>query len=239
MAKPFLSANWKNLLMINYEVDASLLAPHVPEHCELDLFQGQALVSLVAFQFLNTRVMGFRIPWHVNFPEINLRFYLRRIADGEVRRGVAFLSEIVPRRAISLVANTLYNEHYKTRKMSQRVRVSDDVIRAEYTFIERGKMQRITSEAGIQARELKSGSLEDFITEHYYGYTKGRRTVEYRVEHPAWRTYPLQKFRADVDFAAAYGDKWGFLTGRQPHSALFAEGSEVKVYPAGKLKRHG
>ena len=221
--------------MANYEVDPGLLQPLVPAGTELDLYQGRALVSLVAFQFLNTRVKGFRIPWHVNFPEINLRFYLKRAVSDENRRGVAFIREIVPRRAITLVANTLFNENYVTRKMGQRVRVSGDSLKAEYTFAEKGREQKISCVTGITPQALKPGSLEEFITEHYYGYTKGRRTLEYRVEHPQWRTLQIHDYTVAVDFGLAYGAGWSKLTGMRPHSVLFAEGSEVSVYSAGKI----
>lgn len=236
MAQPFLSAKWKNLFMVNYEVDRDLLTPLVPLHTELDIFDGKALVSLVAFQFLQTRVKGFRIPWHVNFPEINLRFYLKRTVEGEVRRGVSFIKEIVPRHAITFVANTLFNEHYITRRMTQRVAVGDQ-LKAEYTFQEKGRTQCMACIAAIRAHDIKPGSMEDFITEHYYGYNggKGRKTLEYRVEHPSWRTYPVQSYSLDVDFAATYGTRWAFLKEAKPHSVLLAEGSEIKVYGATKL----
>ncbi|MBN8219586.1 MAG: DUF2071 domain-containing protein [Spirochaetes bacterium] len=240
MAKPSLTARWKNLFMVNYEVDAALLAPLVPKHCELDTFEGKHLVSLVAFQFLQTRVKGFRIPWHVNFPEINLRLYLKRTIQGETRRGVAFIKEIVPKRAITFVANTLFNEHYITRRMTQRVAVSDQ-IKAEYTFEEKGQTQRLTCFAAVRPHDIKPGSIEDFITEHYYGYNggAGRKTLEYQVEHPSWRTYPIQAYTLDVDFAATYGETWGFLKDQKPHSVLLAEGSEVKVYGATKVEGDG
>lgn len=237
MKRPFLTAKWQNLFMANYEVAPSLLEDFVPVGTELDLFQGKALVSLVAFQFQQTRVKGFKIPWHVNFPEINLRFYLKRTHEGELRRGVAFIREIVPRHAITLVANLLFNENYATRKMSERVRLADEQLKATYTFAEKGRTQTISAMSGIYPQNLKPGSLEDFITEHYYGYTggKGQRTMEYRVEHPSWRTYALQDYRIDVDFGAVYGDAWSRLTGMKPHSVLLAEGSEVSVYAGEKL----
>ncbi len=235
--KPFLTARWQNLFMANYEVSPALLERFVPAETELDLFQGRALVSLVAFQFMQTRVKGFKIPWHVNFPEINLRFYLKRSHEGELRRGVAFIREIVPRHAITLVANLLFNENYATRKMSQRVRVADDTLKAEYTFVERGRTQTISAVTGIHPQNLKAGSLEDFITEHYYGYTggKGQRTIEYRVEHPSWRTFALQDYRIDLDFGAVYGEAWSRITGMKPHSVLMAEGSDVNLYSGQKL----
>lgn len=225
--------------MANYEVAPDKLAPFVPRHTELDLFQDRALVSLVAFQFLGTRVKGFRIPGHVNFPEINLRFYLKRIVNGETRRGVAFIREIVPRRAISLVANLLFNEKYITRKMDQRVRVGDDQLKAEYSFINKGQKQMLSCVTGIHPQALKAGSLEEFITEHYFGYTQGKRTNEYRVEHPPWRTLQVQDYKIDIDFAAVYGETWKNFTGMKPHSVLFAEGSEVSVYGAEKIQGDG
>lgn len=220
--------------MANYEVDPSILAPLVPKHTELDLFGGKCLVSLVAFQFRNTHVKGFRIPWHVNFPEINLRFYLKRTHENKLRRGVSFIAEIVPRHAITLVANTLFNENYKTRRMSERVMVSD-LMKAEYKFVEKGHTQTLACSADTEPRILKPGSLEEFITEHYYGYTKGKHTLEYQVEHPQWRTFQVRDYKIDVDFASVYGDEWGFLKGRVPHSVLLAEGSAVNVYAAQKL----
>ena len=240
MSKPFVTARWKNLFMVNYEVDPALLTPFVPQHCELDTFEGRHLVSLVAFQFLQTRVKGFKIPWHVNFPEINLRLYLKRSVNGESRRGVAFIKEIVPKRAITFVANTLFHEHYITRRMSHRVSVGDQ-IKAEYTFDENRQAQRMTCFAALRPHDIKTGSMEDFITEHYYGYNggAGRKTLEYRVEHPSWRTYPIQAYTLDVDFAVTYGATWGFLKDQKPHSVLLAEGSEVKVYGATKVDAHG
>lgn len=237
MKRPFLTAKWQNLFMANYEVAPSLLEKFVPAGTELDLFQGKALVSLVAFQFQQTRVKGFKVPWHVNFPEINLRFYLKRVHEGELRRGVAFIREIVPRHAITLVANLLFNENYVTRKMAERVRVADNQLKAVYTFVEKGRTQTISAVSGIYPQNLKPGSLEDFITEHYYGYTggQGQRTIEYRVEHPSWRTYTLQDYRVDVDFGAVYGEAWLRLTGMKPHSVLLAEGSDVSVYAGEKL----
>lgn len=244
MVKPFLSAKWKNLFMVNYAVDPQLLAPFIPEHCELDIFEGQALVSLVAFQFLDTRVKGFRIPGHVNFPEINLRLYVKRRVSAnsdELRRGVVFIREIVPRAAITLVANTLFNEHYITRKMAQRVTVRDDELRAEYSYQEKGRTQRLSCHAGIHPQAIQPGSMEDFITEHYYGYNggRGRGTREYRVEHPSWRTFAVQAYAVDIDFAATYGGEWAFLQEQKPHSVLLAEGSWVKVYGAEKVTANG
>ena len=100
-ASPFLTARWVDLAMVNYEVDPALVRALVPAGTELDLWSGRCLVSVVGFQFLETRVLGLALPFHRNFEEVNLRFYVRRTVGDEARRGVVFVKEIVPRRAIA------------------------------------------------------------------------------------------------------------------------------------------
>ena len=102
--KKFLTAKWHDLIMVNYEVDPKLLEPRVPLGTELDLQDGKCFVSLVGFMFLDTRVMEFLVPFHVNFEEVNLRFYVKRETEDELRRGVVFIKEIVPKSAIAAVA---------------------------------------------------------------------------------------------------------------------------------------
>src|SRR5688572_6934416 len=111
----FLKAEWRKLIMFNYAVDPALLKPYVPPHTQLDLWNDTCYVSLVGFMFLNTRVKGIKIPFHINFEEINLRFYVK-YDDPEMgpKRGVVFIQEIVPKSMITWVANTLYREHYTT-----------------------------------------------------------------------------------------------------------------------------
>jgi uncharacterized protein YqjF (DUF2071 family) len=77
--------------MLNYEVEPERLMPLVPKGTELDTHDGKTFVSMVGFLFLNTRVMGLAIPFHRDFEEINLRFYVRRKAEDGWRRGVVFV----------------------------------------------------------------------------------------------------------------------------------------------------
>src|SRR3989344_5216660 len=110
----FLKAEWNNLIMANYEVPQEILLPYLPKYTELDLFEGKCYVSLVGFLFENTKMLGMKIPFHINFEEINLRFYVKYKSGKEWRRGVVFIKEIVSKPAITFVANTLYNEKYVT-----------------------------------------------------------------------------------------------------------------------------
>jgi uncharacterized protein len=231
--RKFLTAKWNDLIMANYEVDPLLLADRVPAGTELDLHEGKCFVSLVGFMFLDTRVMDFLIPFHVNFEEVNLRFYVRRETDDEVRRGVVFIKEIVPRAVIAAVARTLYGEPYERWKMSH---FRDDE-HVRYSW-EKGECENTLSiKRGPSLGVPDQGSHGEFIIEHYWGYTKraGNRTDEYRVEHPKWELFSAEHPHIGVDFGGTYGDEFAFLTDRDPYSVLLGKGSEIAVYKGEKI----
>jgi len=233
--KEFLTAKWHELIMANYEVDPSLLAGRVPAGTELDLHEGRCFVSLVGFMFLDTRVVGFLIPFHVNFEEVNLRFYVRRETDEEVRRGVVFIKEIVPRFAISTVARMLYGEPYTAMKMGH--------VRTESTVGYSWSKGEDTSSFEVDIDSNLGVPDEDshgsFIIEHYWGYTRRseRRTDEYKVEHPKWELFSVKNEKISVDFGKTYGEEFAFLTDEQPHSILLAKGSTISVYKGRSIKR--
>jgi uncharacterized protein len=231
--KKFLTAKWQDLIMANYAVEPSLLADRVPTGTQIDLHEGKCFVSLVGFMFLDTRVMGFPVPFHVNFEEVNLRFYVRRETNDEARRGVVFIKEIVPRFAIAAVAKTIYGEPYERWKMSS-FRDKDHV---RYSWEKDGLSNTISVERGESLGVPDTGSEGEFIIEHYWGYTKRgeNRTDEYKVEHPKWELFVAEKALIDVDFAKTYGEEFGFLADVEPHSVLLAKGSDISVYKGEKI----
>ena len=234
-AKPFLSARWEHLLMLNYEVDPEILAPHVPSGTTIDTFEGKTFASMVAFRFLDTRVLGIPIPFHRDFEEINLRFYVRHETQGEIRRGVVFVREIVPRFAIAFVARKLYEENYVAMptRHSIEFRADDTSVPAKvrYAWKFGQNWNSISATTVGDAFELVDGTQEEFIAEHYWGYTKRKRrpTAEYRVEHPRWRVWNVESPELDCDVAALYGSEFGESFSGPPSSAFLAEGSEVIV----------
>ncbi|HVE41620.1 MAG TPA: DUF2071 domain-containing protein [Planctomycetota bacterium] len=235
-ARPFLTARWRHLALLNYEVDPSLVRPLVPPGTEMDTMDGKNYVSLVGFMFLDTRVRGWAIPFHRNFEEVNLRIYVRRKAEEGWRRGVTFVKEIVPRAAIAWVARTVYGENYVALPMSHRWS-AEDPPSVRYAWRSGGREMSIELEPEGPYRPITAASPEEFIAEHYWGYTAPRRgeTVEYRVEHPRWRIASARKSAWEGDAAALYGPAFASVLAGRPASAFLAEGSEVAVHEGTRI----
>jgi uncharacterized protein len=231
MASKFLTAEWKNLIMANYIVDAAVLQSYLPNKTELDFFNGNTYVSLVGFMFTNTRVLGFKIPFHVNFEEVNLRFYVRYNDAGVWKRGTVFIKEIVPKPAISFIANTVYHEKYDTKKMKHFKTETANEISLSYQWKHQQKWNRIEASVEKPAQAMLLGSEEEFIAEHYWGYSKynAATTFEYNVQHPAWKIFPVKNYLIDCDFKSLYGDSFSNLIEAKPNSVFVAEGSAVSV----------
>lgn len=227
MPAVFLSAEWRSLVMLNYPVSPEIVLPYVPRGVELDLWQGQAMVSMVGFMFLDCRVLGVPVPWHRNFEEVNLRLYVRRVMDGEVRRGVVFVKEIVPKLAIAALARGLYNESYVAMPMRHTL----DGPKVEYGWRMNGTWQSLSALCQGSPEPLGAGSEAEFICEHYWGYSRQRDggTVEYQVEHPPWRAWAVESSRLDCDVERLYGRAFAPALSVPPQSAFVAEGSPIQV----------
>ncbi|MEQ8239121.1 MAG: DUF2071 domain-containing protein [Cyclobacteriaceae bacterium] len=227
----FLKAEWRKLAMVNYEIDPNLLTKYVPYGTELDLWGGKCYVSLIGFMFQNTRLLGIPIPFHRHFEEVNLRFYVRHFDNGEWKRGVVFIKEIVPKRALSFVANTIYKEHYETLKMSHSWEAKPDRLAVEYCWTKKKIANVLRVETELKPKDMVPNSLTEFITEHYWGYSKAgkSKSVEYEVTHPKWLIYKVLDHHVDVDFELVYGREFGFLAECEPSSVMLAEGSEITV----------
>ena len=233
--------------MLNYAVDKSLLKPLVPHGTELDHFDGEYCVSVVGFMFLKTRVFGFPIPFHRDFEEVNLRFYVRRKSEEGWRRGVVFVRELVPRFAIAAVARLAYGEKYLALPMSHELKYSDErpasadseprELSASYSWTHAGRTNGMSFEAAGPAEEIAEGSAEEFITEHYWGYAARRDggTTEYQVAHPRWRVAQARESSFDADVAELYGDAFVSVLGNPPASAFLADGSPIQVFTGSRL----
>ncbi|MGV3540255.1 MAG: YqjF family protein [Rufibacter sp.] len=236
LQKTFLQVEWRKLIMANYKIDPSLLAKYLPAGTELDFWNGTCYVSLVGFLFLNTRVKGIAVPFHTNFEEVNLRFYVKRQEQGTYKRGVVFLKEIVLKPALAWVANTLYGEHYETRAMRHFWTAKPNALEVGYGW-KNQQWYHLKVTAAPTPVPIGAGTEAEFIIEHYWGYTqRGRsKTSAYEVTHPRWEVYPVKNFSIDVDFGLSYGPDFSGLTSAAPVSVFLAEGSAITVKEGGLL----
>jgi len=235
----FLTAEWRWLVMLNYEIDPRVLEPFVPAGTELDHWQGKTYVSMVGFRFLNTKIFGMTIPFHSDFEEVNLRFYVRRQTRDGWRRAVVFIKELVPRRAIAWTARVFYNENYIAVPMKHEIQREDDgrIRSVAYEWGFNGRNNSLALSIKGEATVALEGSNEEFITEHYWGYARQRDggTVEYQVEHPRWRVWSAQSSSFDCDIDGLYGKDFVDVLQGSPASAFLADGSDVTVYQGKRL----
>lgn len=216
--------------MLNYVVDPTIVAPLVPPGTELDFENGETFVSVVGFMFFDTRLLGLPIPRHRDFEEVNMRFYVRKKSADTWRRGVVFVRELVPKRAIAIVARTFYGEPYLALPMSHEIDHVDGKLRVEYSWKRGKKSELLKMSATGEPQTIPQGSHAEFITEHYWGYTSFRGGCsEYRVEHPRWKIWNADTFELRADVASLYGEQFVEALGQQPCSAFIAEGSPIQV----------
>jgi uncharacterized protein YqjF (DUF2071 family) len=229
--KTFLTAKWQNLIMANYEIDPLLLKPYLPKGVEIDYFEGKAYISLVGFLFKHTAIFNIPIPFMGTFEEVNLRFYVVRKVGNELRRGVVFINETVPNKIVAWVANKLYKEHYTAVPTQHQWLLQNDTKEITYQWKVKSKWNSLKVIADAAASKMVIGSIESFIFEHYYGYTKvdDAQSIEYKINHKSWEINAIKKHEISCDFAAFYGKDFEVLNHQQPHSVMLAEGSNISV----------
>jgi uncharacterized protein YqjF (DUF2071 family) len=234
MSHPFLTAEWRNLFLATYAVPPALLRPRLPPGLALDLRDGNAFISLVAFEFLNTRVLGVPWPGYRNFPELNLRYYVRYGDE----RGVVFVREFVSQRLVAWMARTIYNEPYCVAQLTSQCQDDPGSRRMEYRLRWAGREHLLSVTGAKPAYLPNESSDEHFFKEHHWGFgvTRHGQAVRYEVTHPRWEVLPVQEYQIDLDWARVYGPEWEILSKAAPISTVFAVGSAVAVYPKGRLE---
>lgn len=229
--KVFLKANWENIIMVNYEIPEEMLSKYLPKGVSVDLYNGKAYISLVGFMFKNTKI--FNIPTFKlgTFEEINLRFYVSRKEGNETRRGVVFINETVPYKAVAWLANALYKEHYTVVPTKHTISKDSKNQKIKFEWLLQKKWNSIYVKNDLKSNEMERNSLENFIYEHYYGYTKidEQTTEEYRLHHPSWRIHNVVDYEITCDFKAMYGNDFSVLNETKPTAVFIAEGSSVAI----------
>ena len=229
--KTFMTARWENLIMANYAIDPEILKPYIPNGVELDLFEGKAFVSLVGFLFRKSRIFGIPIPLLGSFEEINLRFYVKRKEGNQYKRGVVFINETVPYKPVAWLANKLYKEHYIAIPTKHRIAVNQNEKEVEFQWKTPSQWNIIHVKASIFSGEMERGCLQEFIFEHYFGYTKisEYESQEYKINHPRWQVNEIKEYHIDCNFKEMYGDAFAKLENMEPEAVFIAEGSDISV----------
>ena len=227
----FLNAQWENLVMANFAVDQDILLPYLPKGVELDFYENKTYVSLVGFMFRNTKIFNIPIPYLGTFEEINLRFYVKRSDKNEVKRGVVFINETIPYKTVAWVANRLYKEHYISIPTRHHWNINNTNKQIEYEWKVNKSWNSIQINALSENQPMPTGSIEEFIFEHYYGYTKINNALsqEYKINHPRWKINEVLDYEIKCDFEKMYGVNFEFLNNVTPDSVILAEGSPVSV----------
>lgn len=235
----FLSAEWRDLVMLNYEIEPGLLSRYVPPGTCLDSFNGRTYISLVGFRFLRTKLLGrFPVPFHTDFDEVNLRFYVRRNEGSGDRRGVVFIAEVVPKHAIAATARVVYEENYTCLPMRHHIETEEFGKAAEYQWRINDQWCRLSARTVGAPQHPQAGSLEQFITEHYWGYStqQSGHCVEYNVSHVPWLVWATTAARFEGDASSLYGREFGQVLQRCPDCAFVADGSPVIVFRAQRIE---
>ena len=229
--KKLLTAEWRKLIMANYEIDPGILKKYLPAGTELNEWENKYYVSLVGFMVLKTRLNGIGIPFHLNFPEVNLRFYVRHRSGNVWKKGVVFINEFVPKHAITFVANKLYKERFVTYPMKYKC-ITNNKLMIGYYWKKDHTWNKLEVTADPNFYALKPGSKEEFITEHYWGYSSiaNNKTEEFQVDHPRWNMYPIEQYKIECNFKTLYGNDFETLDHSQPASVFLAEGSPATIF---------
>ena len=227
----FLNANWENLIMANYTIDPNTLTPYLPKGVELDFYNGETFISLVGFMFKNTKIFQIPIPGYGTFEEINLRFYVTRKEGSKLKRGVVFINETVPNKFVAFIANSLYNEHYTAVPTKHEWSIHAESKTIKYLWKLGNKWNSLSVNAGVEKKAMAKESFEEFIFEHYYGYSMINKTTseEYEIEHTRWKINEVVEYKINCDFEEMYGKDFYFLNNSNPKNVILAEGSSIGV----------
>ena len=230
-----LTAEWRHLLFLNYEISPELVIPYLPAHTELDLWHDQLYCSVVGLMFLDTAVFGIPDPLHQKYEQVNLRFYVRRRVDNGWNHGVVFIKEIVPASLVTVAARVLFNERYVTMDTTHRLEEDAGELRegswVEYGWRKKEEWNRVSARVASEIRMPEEDSRELFAMHRLFNYSKrlDGSTTETKLEHPVWGIRKVKDARLDCDIAAIYGEAFVEYLSAPPAFAFVANGSHISI----------
>ena len=236
---PLMTGAWKDLLVASYEVPKEALQPYLPEGVELDSWNGKHYMSLVALQCQDIQGLGVKVPGGDNFEQVNLRFYAKRNTPEGEKKGAVFIKQIVASEVVAFASKALLNESVSTASMSHKLTEETAEGEVSYRWDVNGTTSEMSAHRVGQAKPLVEGSQEEFLLENYNGFSVQRdgQTIEYKVEHPPWKTYEAANPVIDVDAVGLYGKELAKYLSGPPSSVIIVDGSKTAVFPPTTAKR--
>lgn len=226
-----LTCEWRKLAFANFMVPPEIVEKYLPPHTKLDFYNGNCLVSLVGFEFKNVKLAGIKVPFYSDFEEINLRFYVKRFDGSKWRKGTVFISEIVNKSALGLLANTLMREHYQILPTSKEIREMENELNVKYSWKFDKEESHLTVMSNRLATPYAENSEAAFVLDRLYGYGKidDKTSNEYHISHSSWPIYTVNEYSIQVDFARQFGAEFSMLSSTTPHSVMLTEGSKIEI----------
>jgi uncharacterized protein YqjF (DUF2071 family) len=225
--RSLVSVEWRKLCFVIYSVDPALLSAHLPHGVALDMLDGRAVMTLALWEAHYPTVFGVELPSHPLSTEIALRYLVREGA----RRGTVTIREDSSSPFAALAARALFRE--PTRHSVTRSTIHEDTgaLRCSYEVERGGRLHQVRVRAATTAKQAGRDSLEYLVSQRPYGYQRSSRgeLLRYDLDHPNWDSYPILESQVDFDFAALYGNEWGFLSSSTPTAVVLVEGSTVRA----------
>lgn len=236
---PFLKAQWKELTLVNFALEPDFLINILPVGLDPDLLHGKAYASLVAFDFESIRVGGIPWPGYTQFPELNLRVYVRCSEAG--RRGVFFIRELIPGKIPTAIARVAYNEPYSACPLTRSHQALVNGAQVQRTdWIWKGAPNYLEVEVGPETMMPATDEDANWFKEQEWGFGHSRlgELLRYHVTHPRWMVRKVHRCDYEVDWLGLYGPIWARqLEGAEPDSLMHCIGSEIAVYPPRSIDR--
>ena len=231
--KPLLKAEYSDLVAINFQIDDHLLKPLVPVGLELDYFDGDTFVSLVTMKIKRMKIWG--IPFSVipAFPEISLRFYVRRTTGDKSENGTCLIKDFVGGATAAWYLRTQFNSEFTKLKIQGQSKGFgiDEIPEVEYRWKHDDQWNNLRVRARSRITNTGKGTKVGFILDHsnYFASQKGR-TIAYRVERPQWEVWDAAQANFNCDVKNLFGRAFIKPLSKRPASVFVSAGSHVTVY---------
>ncbi len=226
---PLFLADWMDVLFIHYEVDPTRLQASVP--FELDLLDGRAFVSLVAFSMRRLRpafggaltALPFKIVGETRF--LNVRTYVRHNQEA----GIYFIKEFMSSRLSAPLGPLTYGLPYHLARLDYDCRDNGFAFDGRIRRTE-GHERRLRFHASFKpdapaanrSTAYDEGLAAEFLTEQYTAYTCHRGDQRlFRIWHKPWKLHDATVAIEDHDLLETSGD---WLKGARFVSAQYSPG---------------